>query len=399
MPQVPRRTFLKVPAAGRLLFPFDGWAGAADRIRTAVIGMGGRGRDHMNALARMEGVEVATFCDADESRMSEMAAQFASQGRKRPKLEPDLRRVLDDKNIDAVTIAAPNHWHALAAIWACQAGKHVYVEKPVAHDMAEGQMMLDAARKYGRIVQGGTQRRSNPSIRKAIQALHRGVIGDIYMARSIHFQERESSGFKPAQAPPANLHWDLWLGPGPEQPFHQNLAPYNWHWFWDFGNGELGNNGVHFIDVARWGMNRGLPVRIHAGGGRYGYQDQGQTPNTLTVAYEFADGAQLICDIRGRYTNQEAGQSQGVFFYGSKGYLLVPPDADEAPQLFLGGSQRPDPDFAASMAADRRINLDHEHFRNFFNAVRAGKRELLAGDVSETYLRRLTACWGIFPTG
>ncbi len=388
MQQIQRRTFLKSAgvAATPLLFTSDGWAGANDRIRTAVIGMGGRGLDHMNALARIDGVDVATFCDPDESHLSEAAAQFEARGGKRPKLETDLRRVLEDKSIDAITIAAPNHWHALATIWGCQAGKHVYVEKPVAHEMAEGQLMVDAARKYDRIVQGGTQRRSNPSFRKAMQALHNGVVGDIYMARCIHFQERESLGFKDAEAPPANLHWDLWLGPAPEQPFNQNLAPYNWHWFWDFGNGELGNNGVHFIDVARWGMNKGLPGKIHVSGGRYGYKDQGQTPNTLTAIYGFPDGSQLICDIRGRYTNQEAGQSQGIFFYGSKGYLAVGPNVDSIPQLFLGSGKQPDPDFAKSVAADRRINMDREHFQSFFNAIRAGKRELLTDEVTETYV-------------
>jgi predicted dehydrogenase len=273
-------------------------AGANDRIRTAVIGLGGRGRDHMNVLARLEGVEVAAFCDPDEQRMSAMAAEFASRGGKAPRLETDLRRILDDKSIDAVTVASCNHWHALTAIWGCQAGKHVYVEKPVAHDMVEGRMMVEASRRYNRMVQGGTQRRSNARLRAAIAALHEGIIGDVYMARSIHFQERASLGFKEAEAQPSYLNWDLWLGPARRQPFHRNLAPYNWHWFWDFGNGELGNNGVHFIDVARWGLRKGLPQKIRATGGRLGYKDQGQTPNTLLASYQYRDGAELVCEIR-----------------------------------------------------------------------------------------------------
>jgi predicted dehydrogenase len=381
-----RRSFLKsaTAAAVPLIAASESWAGANDRIRTAVIGMGGRGRDHMNALAHIDGVEVATFCDPDEGRMAEAASQFASRTGKTPKLEPDLRRVIEDRSIDAITIAAPNHWHALAAIWGCQAGKHVYVEKPVAHEMAVGRAMTQAARKHNRIAQGGTQRRSNPHVRRGIQAVHDGAIGDVYMARCIHFQERESIGVKEPEPPPANLHWDLWLGPAPQQAFHRNLVHYNWHWFWDFGNGELGNNGIHFIDLARWGLKRGLPARIHACGGRYGYKDQGQTPNTQVITYEFDGGAELVCEIRGRYTNREAALAQGVFFYGSKGYLVIPPEADAPPQLFLGNSKTPDPSFAKPAGA--HVDWDHLHFQNFFDAIRAGNRELLNADIEETYL-------------
>jgi predicted dehydrogenase len=380
-----RRSFLKSSAAAASFMVSPARAGANDRIRAAVIGMGGRGRDHMNALAAIEGVEVAAFCDPDEARLGDAAARFAARAGKRPTLETDLRRILEDRSIDAITIATPNHWHALAAIWGCQAGKHVYVEKPVAHDMAEGQMMVQAARKYGRVVQGGTQRRSSPAIRKAIQALHDGVIGEIYMARCIHFQQRDSLGFQKPETPPANLHWDLWLGPAAEQPFHRNLVHYNWHWFWDFGNGELGNNGVHFIDLGRWGLNKGLPSKIHAAGGRYGYKDQGQTPNTVAAIYEFDDGKQLTCEIRGRFTNQEAGLSQGVFFYGSKGYVSIAPELNAVPQLFLGNSRQPEPEFAKA-AGDPHPNLDQAHFHGFFDAIRTGRRESLAADIQETYL-------------
>jgi predicted dehydrogenase len=379
-----RRTFLQSAAAP--LLASQAWAGANDRIRAAIIGVGGRGRDHMTALAGVEGVEVATFCDPDETRLAESADLFVKKGGKRPKLETDLRRVMEDRSIDAITIAAPNHWHALAAIWGCQAGKHVYVEKPVAHEMAEGRAMVQAARKHNRIAQGGTQRRSLPRIRRAIQALHDGVIGDVYMARAFHFQERESIGVKEPEPPPANLHWDLWMGPAPQQPFHRNLVHYNWHWFWDFGNGELGNNGVHFIDLARWGMKRGLPNRIHSTGGRYGYKDQGQTPNTQIVTYGFSDGAELVCEIRGRYTNQEAGLSQGVIFHGSKGYMTIGPSLDVRPQLFLGNSKTPDLSFLKPDPTEPRAEWDHLHFQSFFDAIRSGKREMLNAELEETYL-------------
>jgi predicted dehydrogenase len=393
MQKIARRAFLMSAGAAPLAFAWSGRAGANDRIRAAIIGMGDRGRDHIELLSRMDGVEIATFCDPDEHRMQEKAAEFEKQTGKKPKLEPDLRRVLDDRDIDVITIAAPNHWHALATIWACQAGKHVYVEKPIAHDMVEGRMMVEAARKHQRLVQGGTQRRSNGRIRKAIQALHDGVIGDIYMARCIHFQVRDSLGFKEPEAPPPDLHWDLWLGPGPEQPFHRNLVDYNWHWFWDFGNGELGNNGVHYMDVARWGLQRGLPDRIHSVGGRYGYKDQGQTPNTQVVTYEFRDGPQLVTEIRGRFSNEEAGMSSGVFFYGSKGYMAVSPDQEGKCTVFLSESKQPQPDLGSDKEGPHR-DMQVAHFQNFFDAVRAGKQELLHADVNEIYLSTALALLG-----
>jgi predicted dehydrogenase len=346
----------------------------------------------MNLLAQMDGVEVAVLCDPDENQMAQKASEFESKTGRRPRLEPDLRRVLEDPNIDAITIAACNHWHALATVWGCQAGKHVYVEKPLAHDMAAGRMMVEASRKYNRIVQGGTQRRSSGRIRKAIQALHDGIIGDVYLARCIHFQQRDSLGFKQPEAPPSNLHWDLWLGPAPEQPYHRNLVHYNWHWFWDFGNGELGNNGVHYMDVARWGLNKGLPVRIHSTGGRYGYKDQAQTPNTQMTTYEFEDGTGMTCEIRGRFTNAEAGLSSGVFFYGSKGYMALRPDGTA--QVFLGNSKELEPDLGRTEDVDRYNDAQVSHFHNFFDAVRTGNRGLQTADVKETYLSTAFALLG-----
>ena len=382
-----RRNFLKgAMTAAPLLYASGGWAGANDRLRMAIIGMGGRGRDHMLALARIPNVEVAAFCDPDEDRMAQRAAEFTTQTGRAPKLESDLRRILDDKSIDAITIAAPNHWHALATIWGCQAGKHVYVEKPVAHDATEGQAMVAAARKHNRIVQGGTQRRSLEKIRRAMQGLHDGLIGDIYMARCIHFQRRDSIGFKEVEPPPATLHWDLWLGPGPKRPFHRNLAPYNWHWFWDFGNGELGNNGVHYLDLARWGMKKGLPERIHATGGRFGYRDQGQTPNTLAATYRFPDGKEIVCEIRGRFTNPETGMNSGVIFYGSEGYMSLDSSPGAKVEVYLGAAKEPATGLLKLDDLDPNENWDTRHFQNFCDAVRSGKRETLACEIEEARL-------------
>ena len=385
---IARRNFITgaaVIGGAQLLGTARASAAASDSIRVAIIGLGGRGRDHMRDCAKVPGVKVVAFCDPDETRMAQRAAEFQALTGQMPALQQDLRRVLEDKDIDAVTIATCNHWHALAAIWACQAGKHVYVEKPVCHDFFSGAQMVRASRKYGRLVQGGTQRRSSGYVRRAIQALREGIIGEVYMARCVHYQDRGSLGFKDSENPPGTLDWNLWLGPAPAQSFNRNLHPYNWHWFWDFGNGELGNNGIHYIDVARWGLNKGLPSRVYSTGGRFGYKDQGQTPNTQLVTYQFDDGIEMVMEIRGRYTNGEGGVTSGLMFYGSKGYMISDPHT-EAFKVFLDGRSAPEPDLGKLDDVDRTGDEELSHFQNFFDAVRAGKRDILTAEINETYL-------------
>jgi len=375
--QVLRRDFLKrAGAAAPLLMagPFARAAGANDRIRAAVIGLGGRGRDHMRLLAQIPDVEVVTFCDPDENQMRQKASEFESATGKRPKLVPDVRSVLEDRDIDVITIAACNHWHALATVWACQAGKHVYVEKPVSHDIVEGQKMVEAARKYNRIVQAGTQRRSSDRFRKAIALLHSGAIGDVYLGRWLFTGPRDSIGFREPEPPPPNLHWDLWLGPAPEQRFNRNLVHYNWHWFWDFGNGEIGNNGVHSMDILRWGMQKGLPSRIQSLGGRFGYKDQAQTPNTQSAQFEYADGTMILCEIRGLYSNEQSG----MHFYGSKGSLHL--DQQGNFEIFLGRATKPD---LQSKDMGDPDQMEVGHFSNFLSAVRANDRRKLTCDIAE----------------
>ncbi len=359
-----------------MLGPARGWAGANDRIRVACIGLGGRGGELMKQAVSLPNVDVVTLCDPDETRMQSTAASLTKLNGSRPKLEPDLRRVLDDRSIDVINIATCNHWHALAAIFACQAGKHVYVEKPVSHNIWEGRQMVRAARKYNRIIQGGTQRRSNGYIRRAVELLRNRVIGDVYMARALVFGDRRSIGFRSPEQPPPELHWDLWLGPAPRQPFHRNLVHYNWHWFWDFGNGELGNNGSHQIDVARWGLGKGLPVTIHSSGGRFGYRDQAQTPNTQIATFEYEDGTQLVCETRGLYTNDEGGITWGVHFYGSEGRLSI--NADGRFKVFLGRNKEPEPD------AGKHDEI--AHYANFIEAVHAGKPTSQTAEIEETHL-------------
>jgi predicted dehydrogenase len=384
MPNWKRRDFLRhssaAVAAASIIGPAR-WAGANDRIRVAVLGLGNRGRGHIREAASIEGVEVATICDPDETRMGRAASECETEGQRRPKCEPDLRRVLEDKTIDVVSIATPNHWHALATIWACQAGKHVYAEKPVAHNLWESRRMLEAVRKYDRIVAAGTQRRSNPNFQKMARLLREGVIGDIYMARSEYPQPRDPIGTKPVEAAPPTLHWDLWLGPARQQPYHANLVHYNWHWFWDFGNGEIGNNGPHFLDIARWGLGKGFPTRIHSTGGRFGPKDQGETPNTQRTTFVYDDGVTLVNDIRGLYARTEFYWE----FYGSRGYMRVEhSDRDFAGcefQIFMGRSKTPEPNLnepSSAKAAD--------HYRNFIAALRAGKREMLNSELEEGHI-------------
>ena len=257
-----RRDFISsaaIAGSAQLIGTSRAWANANDRIRVAIIGMGGRSRDHIKQMSRIPGVELAAFCDVDETQMAKRSADFASVTGKKPVLQQDLRRVLEDKSIDAVTIATCNHWHALAAIWAARPASTSMWKSPSATISFSGAQMVAASRKYNRLMQGGTQRRSSGYVRHAIKSLREGVIGDVYMARCVHYQKRDSLGFKDSENPPSSLNWDLWVGPARMQPFNRNFQPYNWHWFWDFGNGELGNNGIHYIDVARWGLNRDFP--------------------------------------------------------------------------------------------------------------------------------------------
>ncbi len=352
------------------------WAKANDRLRVAIIGTGWRGGQLLPVAAKTPNVQVAVLCDPDERRMKEENGKLKELTGEEAKLVPDLRDIMDDDQIDAVIISSPNHWHALTAIWASQKGKHSYVEKPVCYTIREGQMMVDAVRKYNRISQGGPQRRSSDLFRKAIERLRDGVIGDLYMAKALVIKPRPSLGFKPVKEPPSWLHWDLWKGPGPDVGYHENLVHYNWHWFWDFGNGEMANNGIHLVDVCRWGLNKKLPVKIHTTGGRFGYEDQGETPNTQHAAFEYEDGTLLHAETRGLPTNTEGDiQTSGAIFYGSKGYMVVD---NRFARIYLG--EKKEPEIIEGSVGSTL------HFRNFADAVRTGKQDMLNAEIEEIFL-------------
>ena len=348
------------------------WAGANDRVRLAIIGVGSRGNGHIKEILPVANVEIAALVDPDGRRTEAASSVISQKTGKRPKIDSDMRRIFDDKEIDAVTIATTNHWHTLTAIWAMQAGKDVYVEKPVSHNIWEGVKLVEAARKYNRIAAGGTQRRWSGRFRKAIELIHGGTIGDVYQGKFIFPGNRDSIGFKEPKEPPAWLNWDLWLGPAPMQPYHENLVHYNWHWFWDFGNGELGNNGIHFVDVLRWGMRKKLPVRVHSAGGRFGYKDQAQTPNTQTVTWVYEDGTTMVGGLRGLYTDEQSSWD----FWGTKGHMHI--NGNGTFRITLGRNKQPEPE------VETPKNI--EHFANFAEAIRARDRKLLHAEIEETAL-------------
>src|SRR6266700_2335844 len=307
-----------------------------DTIRVACVGVHGQGRTHIRRYSAMQNVEIAAICDIDESVLNARVDEIEKSGKKRPQSFTDLRKLLEDKSIDAISIATPNHNHTLQTVWACQAGKHVYVEKPCSHDMFEARQVVAAAQKYKRLVQHGTNSRSSIA-REAIQHMRDGLIGDVYMARGLCFKFRDTIGRKPVEPVPQGVHYDMWLGPAPKHEFTQNRFHYNWHWFWDYGNGDIGNQGIHQVDVARWGLGVKYPVKVSAMGGHFMFDDDRETPNTLTASFEFDDNGKrkmMVAEVRHWISNHEAGLGEGgrapntvgAVIYGSKGYLAI---ADE----------------------------------------------------------------------
>ena len=352
------------------------WAGANDKVRVAQIGINGRGKDHLGGLLRHEGVEVATLCDVDENLFApRIKTFFESRNLKRPSTEVDMRKVFENKDIDAVMIATPNHWHSLAAIWALQAGKNVYVEKPCSHNLFEGNQLVAAAKKYGKVVQHGSQIRSNPSIQKAIRELNEGVIGEVYMARGLCYRWRDDIGVKQDCPVPEGVHYDTWLGPAPERPFNPNRFHYNWHYVWDYGNGDIGNQGVHQMDVARWGLGVDYPSKVTSMGRMYIFNDQKEVPNVITTAFDFPNagkkGKMLVFDVRPWCTNDEKGAKVGVIFYGSKGYLVI--DSYSHYKVYLGekGTDGPEGDD------------EGDHYGNFIEAIRTNNPGLVNAPIEE----------------
>jgi predicted dehydrogenase len=350
-------------------------------VRVGVVGCGGRGSSHVSAWSSQPNVEVAALCDVDQAHIADKLKGLASRGAKTPATYVDLRKMLEDKSIDAISIASPNHWHTLQTIWACQAGKDVYVEKPCSHNVFESQQIVAAARKYDRIVQQGSQSRSSPALQEAVQKLKDGEFGEVYMARGLCYKWRDTIGKTPVSPVPAGVDYDLWTGPAPMREFTKNRFHYNWHWFWDTGNGDLGNQGIHEVDIARWGLGVTHPTKVSAIGGKFMFDDDQETPNTISASYEFdVDGKKKMMTFEVRHwispheagiNGEKPGNTIGNQFYGSKGYLVI--DNYNKYYSFMGKEQTPGP------AATKR----DEHWANFIGAVRSRKRQDLTAEIEE----------------
>ncbi len=348
--------------------------GPNETLRVSVVGLKGRGKEHLNAFLRMKDVEVAALVDVDPRMVVDSAKLVEQRTGKAPAFHKDLRKALEDKSLDAVSIATTDHTHALLSIWSMQAGKHVYVEKPVSHNIFEGRKMVEAARKYKRVCQAGHQCRSSRGLQEAMAALHGGKMGKILIARGLCYKRRGSIGKKADSSPPEGVDYDLWLGPAPVRPFNPNRFHYNWHWFWDYGASDMTAQGVHQMDIARWGLGKKeLARRVASAGGRYGYEDDGEVPNTQVAWFDYGD-SELVFETRGLDTPRYMGARIGVIFHCEKGYVVNPtytsatffdPDGNKI-QSYGGG--------------------DGDHFRNFVDAVRSGSPAGLACDIEEGHL-------------
>jgi predicted dehydrogenase len=377
-----RRAFLQQAAAAGAAFAVPHLVprtafGANDQIHIAVAGIHGRGQSHIDGYSKLPGCRVTHLVDPDSRLFAERANIVEKKFGARPKCVQDLRKALDDKDLDAVSIASCNHWHSLLTIWACQAGKDVYVEKPCSHNVYEGRKCVEAARKYARIVQHGTQSRSSAVIANTVAAIASGKYGKLLVAKGYCCKPRWSIGFKETQEPPPELDFDLWLGPAPKQPYHENLVHYNWHWFWDTGNGDMGNQGVHQMDIARWGIpGATLPKSVVSLGGRWvnepNYQDQGQTPNMLLSVYDFGQTL-LVFETRGlvaRAKGKKGSPAKDPFpqKVANEWYLEAGKILND--KFYPKGKDKPEP-----IAAHAKRGRSSDHFGNFLECVRSRRRE------------------------
>jgi predicted dehydrogenase len=382
MPRQTRRDFLQSSLAAAGVFAIAGTKssgkvlGSNDAVRVAVAGLNGRGAAHVGAYLSLKDVDLTYLIDPDSSKHGKYTKTIDAKGKTQPKTVTDVRKVLEDKNVDAVSIATPNHWHALMTIWSCQADKDVYVEKPCSHNVHEGRIAVEMARKHKRIVQHGTQSRSSSGVANIMEIIKSGAYGKLLVARGLCYKSRKSIGMKPNATPPAEVDFNIWLGPAPEQPFHANLVHYNWHWFWDFGNGDIGNQGVHEMDKARWATGGTLPKSVLSLGGRFGYTDQGQTPNTQMAVFDYGE-TQVIFEVRGLPTKPYYGQGAGNTYHLEEGMIA-------GEKFYPKGGKEPVALVKPKTAAKRGPG-GGDNFANFIAAVRSRKVEDLNADILEAH--------------
>jgi predicted dehydrogenase len=341
-----------------------------DKYKVAIMGVNARGLDHVRAFLNQPKAEIAYICDVDQQAMAR-AMELAGKGQAKPKAVSDFRTALDDKTVDALSIAAPDHWHAPAAILGLKADKHIYIEKPGSHNPAEAELLLGAMKKYNtKIVQMGNQRRSWPRVREAIELLHGGVIGRVYYARTWYTNTRASIGKGKVVGVPTHLDYELWQGPAPRKPFKDNLIHYNWHWHWNWGTGEVVNNGTHFIDLARWGLQVEYPNKVYSTGGRYQYHDDWETPDTQIATFDFEGGKTLAWE--GRSCNQRSinEMGSGVSFHGEQGTLEL---HNNAYKIYDNkGNVVKSADSTNNTTVTQTgpgFDLDKDHFANFLDSL------------------------------
>lgn len=381
MSKLNRRGFLKASAGGGLLLMGTRASGAVrganERLRIAVAGLNGRGQSHIAGWLEQQNVELAWLIDPDQKVLSTAvnALQAKLGSNFKAKATADVREALEDQTLDAISVATPNHWHSLMTIWAAQAGKHVYVEKPMSHDVAEGRICVAAQRKYGVVIQHGTQSRSSAEIAGLHEAIQAGQFGKLKISYGYCCKERNTIGFKPVTAPPENLNWDLWRGPADVKEFHANYVHYNWHWFWKTGNGDMNNQGTHQLDIARWALDRDQthPVRVMALGGRFQWNDQGETPNTMMGIAEYPNGQQVFFNVRNVPYKGYERQVENEYYFEDGGKIIrglyYPAGSEKGEKLNLPpGKVTPGGNWGA-----------------FVSACRAGKPELANGNVDDAH--------------
>ncbi len=395
-----RRTFIAGAAAALATSGFP-ILGANDRINIGQVGIGGRGTNHIDYYSSLSSeCRVAAVCDVNQTARERGIAHIKRLGGAPPAEYEDMRKMFASKDIDAVSITTPNHWHALAAIWACQAGKDVYVEKPACHNLFEALQEVAAARKYNRMVQVGSQSRSIAHKMKAMDLLRQGIIGNVYHARGLCYRRRFSIGHTPDAPVPAGLDWDRFLGPAQLKPYSKNKFAYNWHWFWDTGNGDIGNQGVHEMDMCLWGLGRGgWPALVSAVGGKFIWEDDQETPNTLQTTFDFG-GQQITFDVRNLPTLPEGTgpvrpSYTGNIYFGDLGFMVVEPSSFQVYKSAVGNSISGDAargrgagraeKYEKTMevaAAEKAQWTTQPHMQNWFQAIRARDYKLLHADIA-----------------
>ena len=372
--------------------------GANDRVNFAVIGLHGRGKEHIHSIAACENAMVTHICDVDQRELEHGDSLVKEKFAIEPIKEKDIRKLLESKEIDAITIATPEHWHAPMSIMGLQAGKHVYVEKPPSHNPAEGELLVKAQQRYGKLVQMGNQQRSSAHTREAIQKIHEGVIGKAYFGKAWYSNNRKSIGIGRHVPVPDYLDWELWQGPAPRRPYRDNIHPYNWHWFWHWGTGETLNNATHEVDLCLWALDVKFPLKVTASGGRYHFSDDWEFYDTLVTSFEYADKL-ITWESKSCNNMPYFERGRGVAIHGTEGTLVMDRNGYEIynnanEKIFV--FEKPEKDVTMGIAGGGPMT--DMHFQNFINAIRSGEKlnsPIEEGNISVTMLLLSNIAWKV----